>query len=78
MTKDKEYHIISEKLSSIREDTARISEHLRQINGKITEHETRINSNQKGIISIDKKIAYYTGAITVIIVLVNFVFTKII
>lgn len=55
----------------MKEDIAGIKEHLKTLNGKVIAHEQRIQENTKALARIDTKLAYYSGAIVVIIFLID-------
>ena len=55
----------------IKEDTAGINEHLKNLNGKVIKNVQNIEDNRDKIYKTDLKIARYAGALGVIFVLIQ-------
>lgn len=74
---------IIEKLAEIREDIAGIKEHLRTLNGKILKQEEEIQCTDKKntitderVRKVENKLAYYIGALGVIVVIAQTLISK--
>jgi len=77
MTNDKEHKEIINRLTDLRLHAVSINEHLKQLNGKIMEHDSRLKEVENKINVFDRRMAYYSGGVAVIVFLVNLLFKNI-
>lgn len=71
MTKTDEIlnHVIT-----IKEDIATVKEHLKTLNSKVATNVIKIEENKKSINQINLKLAVYTGAVGVLLFVIEYFF----